>query len=170
MDVGCYGLHFVRLLLSGEPELNSHVLTADSGVDLTSTATLRYEDAVAVVTQSIGAAGGAKAVLHGTCGSVEIPMFLSPEGFTVKALNGFQTHYCYDRDKTNRPLGYAYEILHFAQCVHAGLRNSKLIPRSETLSVARQMEQIRKTAGSCLEVSWKKHEKGYQADRLAQHL
>ena len=99
MDVGCYGLHFVRLFLQGDPTLTSSALLADSGVDHTSSTVLRYADALAVVTQSIGAAGGAKAVLHGTAGSIEIPMFLSPEGFTVKALNGYQTHYRYEKEK-----------------------------------------------------------------------
>ena len=143
MDVGCYGLHFVRLLLQGDPTLTSSTLLADSGVDHTSSAALRYADALAVVTQSIGVAGGAKAVLHGTAGSIEIPMFLSPEGFTVKALNGYQTHYRYEKEKKARPIGYAYEILHFAQCVNAGRRDSDLIPRGETFAVAGQMEQIR---------------------------
>lgn len=147
MDVGCYGLHFIRLLLNGEPELSCQTLTANYNVDHTSSAMLRYENALAVVTQSIGAAGGAKAFLHGTRGSIEIPMFLSPEGFTVKTVNGYQTHYCYEKTKRDRPIGYAYEILHFAQCIHAGLRNSDLIPSSETFVVAQQMEQIRKKDG-----------------------
>ena len=147
MDVGCYGLHFIRLMINGEPALNSQTLSANFNVDHTSSALLRYENSLAVVTQSIGAAGGAKASLHGTKGSIEVPMFLSPEGFTVKAANGYQIHYIYEKGMRNRPIGYAYEILHFAQCIHAGLRNSDLIPRSETFAVARQMEQIRKKDG-----------------------
>ena len=150
MDVGCYGLHFIRLLLEGEPKLNSFAVCATTGVDHTSSALLQYEDALAVVTQSIGAAGGAKAVLHGTKGWIEVPLFLSPSGFTVTAVNGFKTYYKYDEEAQKRPIGYAYEILHFADCLSKNLRDSSLIPRSETLAVASQMEQIRRESGIAL--------------------
>lgn len=144
MDVGCYGLHFIRLMMSGSPKQSSFAVCAPTGVDHTSSALLQYEDALAVVTQSIGAAGGAKAVLHGTKGTIEVPLFLSPSGFTVTAVDGFKTYYKYDEEARKRPIGYAYEILHFADCVSQNLRDSSLIPRADTLAVASQMEQIRR--------------------------
>ncbi len=147
MDIGCYGLHFVRLLFSGDPEMKGYAISSPTGVDHTSSVMLRYDDSVAVVTQSIGAAGGARAILHGTKGSIEVPLFLSPEGFTVTGMDGFKTHYRYEKEKEARPIGYAYEILHFAECISKGLRDSDLIPRSETLAVAAQTEQIRKENG-----------------------
>jgi predicted dehydrogenase len=114
------------------------------GVDHTSSALLHYKDSIAVITQSIGAAGGANATLHGTKGAVEVPMFLSPAGFTVIDANGFKPYYRYEKEKNARPIGYAYEILHFADCIDKGLRDSEWIPRSETIAVAEQMEQIRR--------------------------
>ena len=144
MDVGCYGLHFARLFLRGEPALRSIALLAPTGVDHTSTATLRCADSIAVITQSIGSAGGARAILHGSNGSIEVPLFLSPAEFTVTAPDGFKTYYRYAAPKEKRPIGYAYEILHFAKCVQQELRDSDLIPRSDTIAVANQMEQIRK--------------------------
>ncbi len=144
MDVGCYGLHFIRMFLEGTPKLSSSALLTSEGVDHTSSALLHYKDSIAVITQSIGAAGGANATLHGTKGAVEVPMFLSPAGFTVIDANGFKTYYRYEKEKDARPIGYAYEILHFADCIDKGLRDSEWIPRSETIAVAEQMEQIRR--------------------------
>ena len=147
MDVGCYGLHFIKLFFEGEPEIKSSADLVDSGVDRTSIISLKYPKGTAVVAQSIGAAGGARAVLHGTEGSIEVPLFLQPDGFNVTDRSGYKTRYSYRDPREKRSIGYAHEILHFAEMVQSGRNESCLIPRNDTIAVAVQMEECRRQCG-----------------------
>lgn len=150
MDVGCYGLHFARLFINAAADVSAAADVTNGGVDRTSTITLKTENAVANITQSIGAAGGAFASIHGTKGYIEVPMFLSPSEFTVYNLKGEKKIYKYKTEKEKRPIGYAYEILEFADCIRSGKRDSKLIPLSETVAVAEAMECVRRQCGISL--------------------
>ena len=49
--------------------------------------------------------------------------------------------------REKRPIGYAYEIVHFADCLRRGERSCALIPTEETRLVAREMEEIRRQCG-----------------------
>lgn len=150
MDVGCYGLHFARLFMPGQFELRQCFAIPAEGVDLSSTAIIGDGNCLATVSQSIGAAGGARAALHGTKGSIEIPLFLFPDGFTLTREDGFKVYYRYDKDRKDRPIGYAYEILHFADCLRKGENQSEWVPAEETLLIAERMEQIRMECGIIL--------------------
>ena len=148
MDVGCYALHFTQLF---HPLDNAHLSfaadLAPTGVDRSSTVTIASEDILATLTQSIGAAGGAYAILNGTEGSIEVPLFLSPEQFTVISPNGKRTIYHYPVPRSRRPIGYAYEILHFADLIRSGNTTPNLIPHRDTSSVLNIMAQFRRSCG-----------------------
>lgn len=150
MDVGCYGLHFARLFLSGDTTVSSTADICSDGIDRTSTVTLKTENAIANVTQSIVAAGGACACIHGTRGYIEVPMFLSPSRFEVIYKNGDKKIYKYKNSKEKRPIGYAYEMLNFADCVRNGRYDSELIPIADTIAVAETMELVRREWGVAL--------------------
>ena len=148
MDVGCYALHFAHLLFDGIPEICAAARPTETGVDLTSSAVLTFPEGIAVLTQSLGCAGGAKAVLHGTKGWIEIPRYLdSPSEFIVRFPNCQSIVYQYALPREKRPIGYAYEITHFADCVRRGDRSCGLIPTEETTLVSREMEEIRRQCG-----------------------
>ena len=148
MDVGCYALHFAHLFFPGVPELRAAARPAETGVDLTSSAVLRFPEGIAVLTQSLGCTGGARAVLHGTKGWIEVPRYLdSPSEFTVHLQNQQPIRYRYALPREKRPIGYAYEIVHFADCLRRGERSCALIPTEETRLVAREMEEIRRQCG-----------------------
>ena len=148
MDVGCYALHFAHLFFSGEPAIRAAARRAETGVDLTGSAVLTFPEGIAALTQSLGCAGGAKAVLHGTKGWIEVPRYLdSPSEFTVRFPNRQPIRYQYALPREKRPIGYAYEIVHFADCVRRGERSCALIPTEETRLVAREMEEIRRQCG-----------------------
>ena len=55
--------------------------------------------------------------------------------------------YQYALPREKRPIGYAYEITHFADCVRRGDRSCGLIPTEETTLVSREMEEIRRQCG-----------------------
>ena len=148
MDVGCYALHFAHLFFGGIPEIRAAARFAETGVDLTSSVVLTFPEGIAVLTQSLGCTGGARAVLHGTKGWIEIPRYLdSPSEFTVRLPNRQPIVWQYALPREKRPIGYAYEITHFADCVRRGDHAGCLIPAKETASVAREMEEIRRQCG-----------------------
>lgn len=149
MDVGCYGLHFIRLFIKDKCELVSSTIKSESGVDVVSAAVLTTERNMAVITQSICAEGGAQAVIHGTKGSITVPRFLFPASFTVNQQDGFKTHYKY-KEKKNPFIGYAFEIVHFADCIRSLKYDSELIPREDSLYIVSLMEQIRKNSNILL--------------------
>lgn len=148
MDVGCYALHFAHLFFPGEPAIRASARPTETGVDLTSGAVLSFPEGIALLAQSLGCTGGARAVLHGTEGWIEIPRYLdSPSEFTIRFPGRQPIHYRYALPREKRPIGYAYEIVHFADCVRRGERSSGLIPTEETRLVAREMEEIRRQCG-----------------------
>jgi predicted dehydrogenase len=148
MDVGCYALHFAQLFHPlDHARLSFAADLAPTGVDRSSTVTIASEDIITTLCQSIGAAGGAYAILNGTEGSIEVPLFLSPEQFTVISANGKRTVYHYPVPKSRRPIGYAYEILHFADLIRSGNTTPNLIPHSDTSSVLNIMVQFRRSCG-----------------------
>lgn len=144
MDTGCYALHFARLFLPLTGSRTSFAAEyAPTGVDRSSTVTLSGGSILSMHYQSIGAAGGAQATLHGSEGSIEVPVFLFPEEFTLIPKSGQRTRYHYDLPKARRPIGYAYEILHFADLIRSGSTDPELIPHSDTIAVLQIMEQFR---------------------------
>ena len=148
MDVGCYALHFAHLFFSGVPDIRASAVLAESGVDLTGSAVLTFPDGIAVLSQSLGCTGGAKAVLHGTEGWIEIPRYLdSPSEFTVRFPNKQPIVYRYALPREKRPIGYAYEITRFADRIRSGERGCGIVPYDDTKLVAAEMEEIRRQCG-----------------------
>lgn len=144
MDTGCYALHFARLFLPLAGARASFAAEyAPTGVDRSSTVTLSDGKILSMHYQSIGAAGGAHATLHGSEGSIEVPVFLFPGEFTLVPKAGQPTRYHYDQPKDRRPIGYAYEILHFADQIRSGSTDPELIPHRDTSAVLLIMEQFR---------------------------
>lgn len=148
MDVGCYALHFAQLFLPlPEARATFAAELAPSGVDRSSTVILSAGGILSMHCQSIGAAGGAHATLHGTEGSIEVPLFLFPEEFTLISKGGQRIRYHYALDRDRRPIGYAYEILHFADLIRSGSATPELIPHGDTRAVLQIMEQFRRSCG-----------------------
>ena len=43
--------------------------------------------------------------------------------------------------------GYAHEAIEFARCLDAGLLESPLVPHAQTLTILRQMDELRAQVG-----------------------
>lgn len=84
MDLGCYGVHALRLLLGGEPEvLSAQARIAPEGVDAATTARLRFGQIEAEFGCSMECAAPATTLqIAGTHGTLEI------EGFVLAARSG----------------------------------------------------------------------------------
>lgn len=81
-DIGCYGVNLSRMLFEGEPEVEGASITRDPvmGVDIVTSAILRFGDGVATFTCSIRAEDDQRVHIYGTRGriSVDIPFNIPP--------------------------------------------------------------------------------------------
>jgi predicted dehydrogenase len=81
-DIGCYCVNLSRMLFQGEPEVDGASITRDPvmGVDIVTSALLRFGDGVAAFTCSIRAEDDQRVDIYGTQGriSVEIPFNIPP--------------------------------------------------------------------------------------------
>jgi predicted dehydrogenase len=81
-DIGCYGVNLSRMLFEGEPEVEGASITRDpvTGVDIVTSAILRFGDGVATFTCSIRAEDDQRVHIYGTRGriSVDIPFNIPP--------------------------------------------------------------------------------------------
>ncbi|WP_152045889.1 Gfo/Idh/MocA family protein [Aureimonas psammosilenae] len=163
-DLGVYPLSLAVNLL-GTPESVSASATADGRQVAI---TLRYENALAILNCGFDAEGGNSATVVGTKGvlSTDAPLF-APSALTLrptKAIHAPMTEGNLAphprlpwRDAARslvrplrvavRPLlyrgnGLHYEADHFTDCLRAGLRESPLMPLTESVEVMRIVERV----------------------------
>ncbi|MFY9914294.1 MAG: Gfo/Idh/MocA family oxidoreductase [Nocardioidaceae bacterium] len=147
LDIGIYPLTFASLFLGTPASLTSVGTLSDRGIDLSCASLLTYGDgATAVLTCTMLADTPSRAAVSGTLGHVEFSRrFHCPTGYTVTTAAG-ETSY----EHQTLGNGYVDEIEEVQRCLRAGLPESPLVPLDDTLSLMRQLDQIRKQIGTRL--------------------
>lgn len=145
LDVGIYPLAFASMVFGGAPLTISglaHIGT--TGVDEQSAMVLAYEGgAMAVLTCAVRTATAHEARIQGTDGSIQIPDFW----------HGFRATLAVDGkapETVSLPLegnGYNYEAVEVGRCLRAGLKESPVMPLSETVTLMRIMDELRRQWG-----------------------
>ena len=155
LDMGVYPLTFAQLML-GEPEtLRATADLSERGIDLDVAVTGRYAGgALATLTASMTSWSGRHAAIATDLGRVEVDDFHHPSRMTFTAYTVGATN---DTVDVGRPVeieaapvigrGYAHEIVEVGRCLEAGLRESPLVPHAQTLSLLRQMDDVRAQVG-----------------------
>jgi predicted dehydrogenase len=166
LDMGIYPLTFAHLLL-GEAQ----ALTAQADLVVTTGTESGREGAIDLAVAMTGSyAGGALATMHAAMdswssaaaaiatdlGRIDVADFFHPTAitFTPKAQKVDWT----DADLVLEPLaiepdepvlgqGYGNEAAEVGRCLRAGLLESPLVPHEQTLTLMRQMEQVRRLTG-----------------------
>lgn len=143
LDLGIYPIHFASLFLGYEyTRLTSHSIKAPSGVDDQSTITLEYANgAIADLSTSMSAAYGTSARIAGTRGSIDFPMLIHGQSFTVKSPDtpaiGRIVQCPFDFS------GYEYEIRAAIKAINGGKCQCDECTWDDTLAVTRLMEKLR---------------------------
>jgi predicted dehydrogenase len=147
MDVGCYPLSWLRWIAGSEPLVTACVaqLNAD-GVDLTTSATLRFADGVlGTLHTSCAAHRHIVAMVEGSMGRIDItePWRSTPgeSAFIVTTASGVETIPTVD-DGLNT---YAREALVVAQ--HIADKQAPVMTWDDSLGQARTMDALRHHAG-----------------------
>lgn len=148
LDLGIYPVSFAAFVL-GEPEsVTAHGAITDAGVDAWIAAVLRRGQAEAVVHTTFLAETPTTAVIAGTAGRIEIAgpfyqtqavRFVPPRGGAAIEL---------PISGAMGALGLCYEAAEFARCVSQGMTSSPLLPPSETVSIMRTLDEIRRQVGA----------------------
>lgn len=150
LDLGVYPVSFAQLLLGEPDEIRAWSHLTPERVDDNTGVVLGWNDgAVATLSCSITADTGARAVVTGTTGRIELPEgFFNPESFVVHR-QGKSPHTVRFADvvEGEERGTMRYEAAEVMRCLREGETESPLVPLAGTLSVMRTLDAIREQTG-----------------------
>ncbi len=150
LDMGIYPLTFAHLVL-GEPEKLAAVASlAPEGYDLDLAVAGRYAGgAVAALTATMTGDAPRTASIATSTGRFELPYgFHHPTHATwTTTVDGETTSTRVEPDEPVVGRGYGNEVLEVHRCLRAGRTTSDLVPPGQTISLMRQMDEIRAQVG-----------------------
>jgi predicted dehydrogenase len=156
LDMGIYPLTFAHLLLGEAEELTATAALSDTGIDLDIAIAGRYAGgAIATMVASMTSWSSRRAEIATDRGRMVLEDFHHPTHatYTPTATGGSN-----DFTERGKPLridgrepvigrGYAHEAIEFQRCLAEGLLESPLVPHAQTLTVLRQMDDLRTQVG-----------------------
>jgi predicted dehydrogenase len=146
LDMGIYPLTFATLMLGPADSLVASATLSDQGVDLDVALAGRHGDAVSALTASMTSWSPRTATIATTTGCIDLPAsFHAPAYATWTPGDGEP-----ERIEGAEPVigsGLGNEAAHVQECLHAGRLESPLVPHAQTLTLIRQMDDIRRQIG-----------------------
>ena len=143
LDVGVYGLHFASIFLGNAPEKIVAVANTDKGVDLYTNTLLKYKSgAIANITSAINVKKPETAYIYGSKGFILIPEFYGANELIIVA-DGEQRFV----KKEYIGNGFEEEIIECCNCINSGKTESNILPLDETITILKQMDEIREQIG-----------------------
>jgi predicted dehydrogenase len=144
LDLGVYPLTLAHLLLGPAEELRAEGKVDARGVDLDVAVTGRYPDgATADLAVSIDVDRPLTATLLTDIGRVDVPApFHFPASYSFTPEGGEPVTHTGAEPVIG--LGYGNEIAEVNRCLRAGLRESPLVPHEQTLTILRQVDDLRR--------------------------
>jgi predicted dehydrogenase len=156
LDMGIYPLTVAHLLLGEAEELTATAVLAESGIDMDIAVAGRYPGGtVATMSASMSSWSSRRAEIATDRGRVVLEDFHHPTSatFTPTVPGGSN-----DATDRGRPVsidgfdqvigrGYGNEVVEFQRCLTEGLLESALVPHAQTLTILRQMDELRAQVG-----------------------
>jgi predicted dehydrogenase len=156
LDMGIYPLTFAHLMLGEVEELSALAVLSESGIDMDVAITGRYPGgALATMTASMTTWSSRRASIATDRGRIVLESFHHPDHATYTPVpprgSDDGVHDTAPRriegDQPVIGLGYAHEIVEVGRCLAGGLRESPLVPHEQTLTILRQMDDVRRQIG-----------------------
>jgi len=156
LDMGIYPLTFAHLLLGEAEELTATGVLSETGIDLDIAIAGRYAGgAIATMVASMTSWSSRRAEIATDRGRLVLEDFHHPTTATYTATATGGTN---DFTEPGRPLsidgrepvigrGYGNEAVEFQRCLAEGLLESPLVPHAQTLTIMRQMDDVRRQVG-----------------------
>ena len=146
LDMGIYPLTFAHLMLGPADSLVASATLSDQGVDLDVAVAGRHGEAVSALTASMTSNSPRTASIATTEGRIDMARsFHAPPYATWTPEKGDP-----ERIDGLEPLlgaGLGNEAAHVQECLHAGRLESPLVPHAQTLTLIRQMDEVRRQIG-----------------------
>jgi dihydrodiol dehydrogenase / D-xylose 1-dehydrogenase (NADP) len=145
LDVGIYPLSFAAMVFGGVPRnVTGLCHLGHTGVDEQAGVVLSYgAGELAVLTCAVRTVTPHEARILGTEGSIHVPAFWRGTEATLMR----EGHPSETISRPKEGNGYNYEAVEVGRCLRAGLKESPVIPHSETLSLMRTMDELRRQWG-----------------------
>jgi len=156
LDMGIYPLTVAHLFLGEAEELTATASLSESGIDLDIAIAGRYPGgALATMTASMTSHSAHRAELATDRGRLLLEEFFHPRVaiFTPVATgstNDVIEHGSPVQVEGSEPVlgrGMAHEAVEFQRCLAEGLLESPLVPHAQTLTIMRQMDDLRSQVG-----------------------
>jgi predicted dehydrogenase len=156
LDMGIYPLTVAHLLLGEAEELTATAVLADSGFDIDIAVAGRYPGgAVATMHASMASWSSRRAEIATDRGRLVLEDFHHPTSatYTQTAPGGTNdlTEPAQPRSiEGTEPVigrGYGNEVVEFQRCLAEGLLESPLVPHAQTVTILRQMDDLRAQVG-----------------------
>jgi predicted dehydrogenase len=146
LDMGIYPLTFAHLMLGPADNLVATATLSDQGVDLDVALAGRHGQAVSALTASMTSTSPCTATIATTDGRIDLPFgFHHATHATWTPTDGEP-----ERISGLEPVigtGLGNEAAHVQECLHAGRLESPLVPHAQTLTLIRQMDEVRRQIG-----------------------
>ena len=146
LDLGVYALNFARMYFGTEiVKTVSNCHLGPAGMDMHESISLSFADGRMANLQS-GALclNDRQGIISGTEGYIRIDNINCPE--SIEGWRNYELVQKFEKpaDMVN---GYEYQVLECRRCLHEGLLESPMMPHDETISIMRQMDDLRKEWG-----------------------
>jgi predicted dehydrogenase len=155
LDMGIYPLTLAHLLLGEAEELAATAQLSEDGIDLDVAISGRYPGgALATMTASLTSWSSRRAELATDTGRLTLEDFHHPDAGTwvpyAEGQGDGTSGGAAEQITGTEPVighGFSHEILEVGRCVAAGLTESPLVPHAQTLTILRQMDDVRHQVG-----------------------
>ena len=146
LDLGVYTLNFARMYFGTDivkTITNCHL--GPSGMDMHESISLSFADGKMANLQS-GALclNDRQGIISGTEGYIKVDNINCPEVVEVYRNYELVERYTKDDDMVN---GYEYQVIECRRCINEKLMESPMMPHEETISIMKQMDDLRKEWG-----------------------
>ena len=146
LDLGVYALNFARMYFGKDivkTVSNCHV--GPTGVDLQECISLSFADGkMANLQAGTLCLNDRQGIINGTEGYIRVDNINCPEVVEVYRNYELVERHVKPDDMVN---GYEYQVVECRRCIEEDLVESPMMPHDETISIMKQMDQLRKEWG-----------------------
>ena len=146
LDLGVYALNFARMYFGTDiVKTVSNCHLGPTGMDMHESISLSYADGKMANLQA-GALclNDRQGIISGTEGYIRVDNINCPEVIEVYRNYELVERHVKPDDMVN---GYEYQVLECMRCIREGLLESPMMPHEETISIMKQMDELRKEWG-----------------------
>ena len=146
LDLGVYALNFARMYFGTDiTKTVSNVQLGPTGMDMQECISLSFKDGkMANLQAGCLTLNDRQGIINGTEGYIRVDNINCPEVIEVYRNYELVERYTKPEGMVN---GYEYQVYECRRCIEEGLLESPMMPHEETLSIMKQMDDLRKEWG-----------------------